>query len=132
MSVTISFEELQQQLSDLLSRAARGDEEYIIERDGEEYVVILSARQWRSQPGVVAAHQPASGLDQRNGLAAVSRRVDHLGPEYRLAAEKQARTEELLARDGQLTPAERSELDDLVREADEILLRRARALDQTG
>src|SRR5438128_2337284 len=120
MSITISFEQLQQQLPDLLSRAAQGEEQYIIERDGEECVVILSARHWRSLPGVEAATGPAARLDQPPRLADASQRLDHLGPGYRLASEKQARTEELLARDGQLTPAERSELHDLLREAEEI------------
>src|SRR5437763_13096269 len=113
MSVTIPFEELQKRLADLLNSAAEGDEEYIVERDGKEYVVIVGARRWRSQPAGTAASPSASKLDQRAEVNAISRRVDQLEPGYRLAAGKQARVEELLARDGQLTPAERSELDEL-------------------
>src|SRR5438067_6624989 len=105
MSVTIPFEELQKRLADLLNSAAEGDEEYIVERDGKEYVVIVGARRWRSQPGGTAAPPSASAFDQRDELNAVARRLDQLGPEYQLAAGKQARAEELLARDGRLTPA---------------------------
>lgn len=132
MRVTITFEELQQRLPDLLSRAAQGDEEFIIERDGQAWVVILGARQWRSQPDEAAASSPAGPLSQGEQLAASARQLDNLGVEYRFSEGKQVRAEDLLARDGRLTAAERRELDELLREADEILLRRAEALNQTG
>ena len=128
MPVTLSIQELQERLPDLLSRAAQGDEQYIVERDGAEYVVTIRARPWRSAPGGAEAH----GGAQPDELVAVSSWLDELGPGYRFAAGKQERVEQLLARDGQLTPAERAELNGLLREADEILARRAHALNQTG
>ncbi len=65
-------------------------------------------------------------------LRDIGKRLDALGPEYRLSAEKQARIEELLEKNkaGVLSRAERRELNALLREADEIMLRRAEALDQ--
>jgi hypothetical protein len=61
----------------------------------------------------------------------INRQLDALGSAYRLAKEKQERVEELLAKsqDGHLTRAERRELNVLLRECDEIMLRRAEAMD---
>jgi hypothetical protein len=58
----------------------------------------------------------------------VGAKLDALGPEYRLSPEKQARAEELLAKEGALDRAERRELGVLLRECDEIMLRRAETL----
>jgi hypothetical protein len=60
----------------------------------------------------------------------IGRRLDALGPDYRLPENKQVRAEELLCRQANLTPAERHELDVLLKEADATMLRRAKALDQ--
>ena len=78
----------------------------------ETYAVIVSARQWRRRT--------------------IGKQLDTLGPEYRLAQEKQARAEELLAlnKRRRLTQAERRELNALLRESDLIMLRRAEAMDR--
>jgi hypothetical protein len=60
----------------------------------------------------------------------IGRQLDALGPDYRLAADKQARAEDLLSRKAALTGAERRELDALLEECDAIMLRRAEALDR--
>jgi len=111
MSVRVTVRELQEQLPDLLDRAVDSGEAYIVERNGEDYAVIISARQWRRRT--------------------IGRRLDALGLKYRLAREKQAQAEELLSKNqhGRLARAERRELDALLRECDDILLRRAEALD---
>ena len=61
-------------------------------------------------------------------------RLDKLGDAYRLSRSKQARAEELLdaKKERSLTVAERRELKDLLRECDEIMLRRAAALDKNS
>ena len=131
MSFKVTVAELQQQLLELLNRAVTHSEECIIQRDGEDYAVLVSASQWRRTQD--SASQPpgsAAAPDVRRRRREIGRRLDALGAEYRAAPEKQARAQELLDRKGTLNPAERAELDALLREFDEIMLRRAEALDQ--
>ena len=61
---------------------------------------------------------------------AIGERLDALGPSYRLSKEKQTRTEALLAKRtaDRLTSIERRELNGLLRESEEIMLRRAEAM----
>jgi len=112
MSMKVTVRQLQEQLPDVLDRAVKDDEVCIIERNGEDYAVIVSARQWQRRT--------------------VGEQLDALGPEYRLAKEKQTRAEELLAKSkhGHLTRAERRELNGLLRECDDIMLHRAEAIDR--
>jgi hypothetical protein len=71
-------------------------------------------------------------VDSDRLLRAIGEQLDALGPEYRLSPEKQARAEELLEKKkgGLLDQAERRGLNAILREADEIMLRRAEALDR--
>jgi prevent-host-death family protein len=112
MSVKVTVRQLQEQLPTVLDRAVKDGEVCIIERNGEEYAVIVSAREWRRRT--------------------VGEQLDALGPPYRLAKEKQARAEELLAKrqQGRLPRAEQRELNALLRECDDIMLRRAEAMDR--
>ncbi len=112
MSVKVTIRQLQQQLPDLLDRAVVTGEEYIVEQNGKDYAVIVSARQWKRRK--------------------VGRRLDALGAAYRLDPEKQSRTERLLARRrrGRLSRADRQELNSLLRESNAIMLRRAQAMDR--
>jgi prevent-host-death family protein len=112
MSIKVSLHQLQNQLPDLLDQVVKNGEEYIVQRDGKDYAVIVSARQWRRRT--------------------LGERLDGLGPAYRLVRPKQARAEQLLAAKKQrpLTVAERREFRALLQECDAILLRRAAALDQ--
>ena len=112
MSVKVTVRQLQDQLPDLLDQVVKTGEEFIVERNGKDYAVIVSARQWKRRT--------------------VGKRLDTLGSAYRLAPQKQARTEELLARkkQGPLSPAQSRELNALLRECDAIMLRRAEAMDR--
>jgi prevent-host-death family protein len=112
MPVKVSVHQLQDHLPELLDQVVKTGEEYVVQRDGKDCAVIVSARQWRRR-----------GLGQR---------LDALGIAYRLGGVKQARAEQLLAAKqlGALTPAERRELKALGRECDAIMLRRAAALDK--
>ncbi|MGH9752313.1 MAG: hypothetical protein ACREA2_05965 [Blastocatellia bacterium] len=60
----------------------------------------------------------------------IRKRLDALGPQYRLSKEQQQRVEELLLRgaEGRLARAERRELNALLRLSEEIMLRRAEAM----
>jgi hypothetical protein len=79
----------------------------------------------------VTAHtDTASTPDPRSRRREIGRRLDTLGPDYRAAPEKQGRVQELLARKERLTAAELAELDLLLREFEELMLRRAEALER--
>lgn len=108
MKVTVS--ELRKHLPDILDRAVKDDQPCIIERGGETYAVIVSARQWRRET--------------------IGRRLDALGPEYKLTKEKQARAEELLSEGKRrsLTRTERRELKTLLDDSESVMVRRAEAM----
>jgi antitoxin (DNA-binding transcriptional repressor) of toxin-antitoxin stability system len=137
MSVRISVHQLQEQLPELLDRAVESGEEYIVERGGKEYAVVISARKGRQR--YLASGRVSSapnGLEGQSDpdrrLREIGAKLDALGPGYRLSPEKQARAEELLAKEGDLDRTERRELRALLRESDAIMLRRAEALERIG
>ena len=109
MKVTVH--QLQEQLPALLEQTVESGEECIVQRQGKDYAVLVSAQAWRQRT--------------------LGRRIDALGPTYRLAKEKQERVDALLAEreERRLTSVERRELNDLLQECDDIMLRRAAALD---
>lgn len=103
--------QLQEKLPALLEQTVQSGEECIVQRQGKDYAVLVSAQAWRQRT--------------------LGRRIDALGPAYRLAKGKQERVDVLLAerQERRLTSAERRELSDLLQECDDIMLRRAAALD---
>ena len=109
MKVTVH--QLQEQLPTLLEQTVQSGEACIVQRQGKDYAVLVSARVWRQRT--------------------LGRRIDALGSAYRLAKEKQERVEILLAKqkERRLTSAEQRELTTLLQECDAIMLRRAEALD---
>jgi hypothetical protein len=94
--------------------------------------ISVSAHEWERRTQNQAAQGRASPASSELELRrrAVGKKLDALGPEFRLSQQKQARLKELLGRKAALTPSERGELEILVQEADEITLRRAEALDR--
>jgi prevent-host-death family protein len=110
MIVKVDMKHLQERLSDVLDQAADSENPLLIQRQGKNDVVIVSARHWRR--------------------LAAGKRVDDLGPSFRFPAAKQRRAEHLLGlkKLGQLTAAQRRELQRLLKESDDIMLRRAEAL----
>jgi prevent-host-death family protein len=132
MSVRVTLHQLQEQLPELLDRAVESGEECVVQRDGEDYAVIISAREWQQQKSNRELGQPSvtSTGSENPRIEEIGRRLDALGPEYRLSSDRQERMEELLEREKRtpLTPAERSELEALAEECDQIMLRRAQAL----
>lgn len=127
MSIRVTIDQLREQLPELIRRAAESGEECIIQRNGEDYAVLVSAREWEQK------REPMSRADagvQERLRREVGRWLDAMGPEYRLSPERQARMEELLARKEELSEADRGELEELLQEGEAILLRRAAALDR--
>src|SRR5947208_16506388 len=134
MSIKVSVRELQEQLPDLLHRAVESGEECVVERDGEDYAVIVSAAEWHrravaSPDGLRPARIQGSDRAER---ARIGRQLDALGPDYRFPPSKQARLADLAesSKSGALGSDEREELESLLAEADTVMLRRAQALDR--
>lgn len=111
MSLKVSVKQLEKNLPEIIDRAAAGDDVYMVERDGKNIAVIVSLSLWRRS-------------------RAIGEQLDALGGKYRLAADEQKRAEELLSR-GRLTAAEEKELKELLEKADEVMLRRAEALEKS-
>jgi antitoxin (DNA-binding transcriptional repressor) of toxin-antitoxin stability system len=132
MSVRVPFHQLQEQLQELLDHTVQSGEECVVQRDGEDYAVIVSAREWRRQRSQESVVQPVARREaiEQDRIREIGRLLDALGSEYRLAQDKQERMEELLDKEKRapLPPAERTELEALAAECDEIMLRRAQAL----
>lgn len=110
MSVKVSLRQLQDRLPELLDQVVNTGVEYVVQRDGKDCAVLVSAREWRRRT--------------------VAERLDRLGPEYRLSRAKQARAEALLAKNERrtLSDADRRALKALLQECDAVMLRRAEAL----
>ena len=109
MSLKVSVKQLQKNLPEIINRAV-ADDVCVVERNGENVAVIVSLRVWQQR-------------------RTVGEQLDALGAKYLLDEDKQQRTEKLLAKQ-RLTRAEEKELETLLEAADDILLRRAEALDR--
>jgi prevent-host-death family protein len=112
MSNKVSVHQLQERLTELLDEVIKNGEECIVQCNGKDCAVLVSAQQWRRRT--------------------VGDRLDAIGPLYRLSRPKQRRAEQLLIakQRRRLTAVEGRELRALLRECDEIMLRRARAVEQ--
>jgi antitoxin (DNA-binding transcriptional repressor) of toxin-antitoxin stability system len=118
MTVRVTVDELQEQLPELLDRTVERGEECIVQREGEDYAIIIGVREWRRRTAQEPRAFPSVSADEEETRSQeIGRRLDALGPAYRVSSEKQARLEELLARRemGSLTAAEQRELDALRR-----------------
>lgn len=135
MSVRVTVNELREQLPELLDRTVERGEECIVQCEGEDYAIIVGVREWRRRTAQAElASAPASADEEESRSREIGRRLDALGPAYRLSSEKQGTLEGLLARreTASLTNAEQRELQTLLAECDEIMLRRAQALRRIG
>lgn len=134
MSIRVTVHQLKEHLSEFLDRAVQSGEETIVEQDGEDYAVIVSAREWARRGRIEETVGAGDAASEEIRAEEIGRRLDALGPEYRLSREKQERMESLLAKQsaGALTTPERREIEQLAEECDEIMLRRAQALRRIG
>lgn len=112
MSVKVTERQVQEQLPELMQRAVETGEACVVQRDGRDHAVIVGVREWKRR---------------RVGTSLAA-----LGPAFRLTKQQQQRTEDLLevGKQRRLTRAEQRELDALLLESEEVLLRRAAALDR--
>jgi prevent-host-death family protein len=112
MSTRLTIRELQERLPELLDQVVRTGEEYMVQRNGKDYAVVVSAREWKRRM--------------------LGKSLDARGDAYRLAPEKQKRAEVLLleSKRRRLSRSERNELNALLRECDEILVTRTKAMNK--
>lgn len=112
MSLRVNVSQLQKQLPELLDQTVQTNDPCLIERNGQPYAVLVSIHEWRRQT--------------------VGKKLDALGPSYRLSKTQQKRIEELLVQKQTrpLTRAEQQELKKLLEESDAVMLRRAQALER--
>ena len=69
----MTVRQLQEQLPELLDRAVEDGEECVVQRNGKDYAVIVSAREWRRRsvgrlldgPGLVPPVGRETGTDAR-------------------------------------------------------------------
>ncbi len=112
MSLKVSVDQLQKQLPELLSRTVRANDVCLIERNGQPYAVLVGIQEWDRQM--------------------IGKRLDGLGPSYRLNREQQKRAETLLAKQKtrRLTRLEQRELNALLQESEAVMSRRAEGLER--
>ena len=113
MSVRATVRQFRERLNEYLTQTVEGGEPCVLQRNGKNYAVVVSHEEWE--------------------LNELGRRLDALGPEYRVSPESQHRAEELLDEQSRrrLTKDERRELDRLLKVADRVMLRRAKAMEST-
>lgn len=111
MSVRVTLQQVENDLSGLLDQVAESGEEFVVQRKGKDCAVIVSALQWRRRKA--------------------AQRLDGLPSSQPLSSARQKRAEFLLTAKKQrsLTVAERQELKNLLQECEKILRERANALD---
>ena len=113
MSVRTSVRQFRERMDEYLAKAVEDDEPCVLQRNGKNYAVVVSHDEWE--------------------MNELGRHLDALGPEYQVSPESQRRAEVLLDQQGRraLSKAERRELDRILKESDQVLLRRAKAMEST-
>ena len=113
MSIRATVRQFRDRLDEYLMKAVEQGEPCVVRRRGKDYAVVVSHEDWE--------------------MFELGRRLDALGPEYRVSQTSQRRAEELLSEQSQraLTKTERAELNRILLESDQVLLRRAQAMEQT-
>lgn len=129
MSAILSVREAQAQLPDLVARVAKGSAPCTIRRRGRPVAILVSLAEWRRR--TKDERHAAAAKDQQRRLRAYQIKMNRLGPEYRLAPGEQAQLKELVEREDSgepLTGGERRELRQLLRRQEELMVKRALAM----
>jgi len=130
MSTTLSVREAQAQLPELVTRAVKDAEPCYIERNGQTVAVLVGLQAWRQaqSPGEAAAR---AVQQQERRVRAYQKKLRQLGPEYWLPPEQQAQLKELAEKEDageSLTRAERQQLRRLLKRHEQLLIKRAAAM----
>ena len=86
MSVKVTVRQLQEQLPELLDRAVKSGEEYIVQHHGKAVAVLVSLRQWRR---IKDDTHTAAVKERERCIRAYQKKMKQLGPDYWLPPEQQ-------------------------------------------
>jgi prevent-host-death family protein len=131
MSTTVSISEAQVRLPELVARAAADAEPCYIEQEGEAVAVLVSLREWQQRTRDASGEPRTDAEEQERRIRAYQQRMQHLGPEYWLTADQQARLRALIEKEelGEaLTPAEEKERHRLLKRHEQLMVKRASAM----
>jgi prevent-host-death family protein len=131
MSTTLSVQEAQAQLPALVARAAQDAEPCFIESNGKAVAVLVGARRWQRRERSNGNAPKASAKGQERHVRAYQKKMKQLGPNYWLPPDQQARLKELIEKEDlgtPLTPAERKELRQLLKRHEQLMVKRASAM----
>ena len=130
MSTTLSIQEAQEQLPELVARAAQDAEPYYIARNGERVAVLVSLRTWQQRKQDTSNTATAAKAQERH-VRVYQKKLKQLGSDYWLSSEQQARLKELVQKDDcgeSLSPTERKELRHLLKRHEQLMVKRAAAM----
>jgi prevent-host-death family protein len=131
MSATLSVQEVQAQLPELVARAVRDAEPCYIEDNGQPVAVLVSLRSWQRRTGGDGEGASSAAEEQQRRLHAYQKQMELLGPEYWLPPEQQARLKELVEKEDSgvpLTAADQKELRRLCKRHEHLMVKRASAM----
>src|SRR2546421_51894 len=125
MSTTLSVNDAQAQLSELVARAAGDAEPCYIGHNGQEVAVLVSLRAWQQWVRRDGGHETAPAEEQEHRLRAYQEQMAQLGPDYWLPPNQQARLKELVEEEDSgepLTAAEQKELRRLCKRHEQLMV----------
>jgi antitoxin (DNA-binding transcriptional repressor) of toxin-antitoxin stability system len=128
MTTKISMRQAQEELPDLVGRAARDREPCFIQQRGKTVAVLVGLRAWQARQRRIPK---GADRDRESRLRAYEAKMKRLGPEYWLSAVQRQRLKELVEKDDASehpTGEERRELRLLLKRHEQLLVKRAAAI----
>jgi prevent-host-death family protein len=128
MSVKVTVRQLQEQLPELLDRAVERGEECIVQRNGKAVAVLVSLCEWQRIKDDTHA---AAVKEQERRVRAYQKQMKQLGADYWLPPEQQVRLKALVEKEDfgvQLTREEQTELRQLLKRHEQLMVKRAAAM----
>lgn len=130
MSSKVTIRKAQDHLSDLLARAEQSGERFVVERNGKPVGAIVSIADLHQVERLGAGNGSTARPKTRAEREKLARK---LGRRFTLPPDKSRRLRELIEREddeARLTVEEKRELKRLLKEHEELVVKRAQALDQ--
>jgi len=123
----VAASEAKSQFSKLIQRAAENGDQFIVEQKGRPLAVIIGIDDFKRLGHLEKDAAPEDAQEEK-----VQRLARRLGSRYQLPKKKQQQLFELMDKQekGALSAIERKALHRLLKECDELMLKRARALDE--
>lgn len=128
MSTTLSIQEAQEILPELVWRVSKDDEPCFIRRKGRPVVILVSLKQWRRR---TKDRTKTSLTNVQQRIRDYQRKMKRLGSDFWLSTVQQMRLRALVEKEDlseDLTPAEQKDLRRLLRLQEELMAKRAMAM----